>query len=69
VHDNLTGLPNRELFFDRIDAALTLAQTESKIRPAILSIDIDRFKQINEASGLSSADPFCLPSRGGFRVF
>ncbi|MGO8843776.1 MAG: EAL domain-containing protein [Methylocella sp.] len=60
VHDNLTGLPNRELFFDRIDAALTLAQTESKIRPAILSIDIDRFKQINEASGLSSADSILL---------
>jgi len=53
-------LPNRELFFDRIDAALTLAQTESKIRPAILSIDIDRFKQINEASGLSSADSILL---------
>ncbi|HUI19964.1 MAG TPA: EAL domain-containing protein [Methylocella sp.] len=60
VHDNLTGLPNRELFFDRVDAALTLAQTDSKIRPAILSIDIDRFKQINETSGLSSADAILL---------
>ena len=60
VHDNLTGLPNRELFFDRVDAALTLAQTDNKIRPAILSIDIDRFKQINEASGLSSADSILL---------
>lgn len=60
VHDNLTGLPNRELFFDRVDAALTLAQTDTKIRPAILSIDIDRFKQINEASGLSSADSILL---------
>ncbi len=60
VHDNLTGLPNRELFFDRVDAALTLAQTDPKIRPAILSIDIDRFKQINEASGLSSADSILL---------
>ena len=60
VHDNLTGLPNRELFFDRAGAALTLAQTDGKIRPAILSIDIDRFKQINEASGLSSADSILL---------
>jgi len=60
VHDNLTGLPNRELFFDRLDAALALAQTDSRIRPAILSIDIDRFKQINEESGLSSADAILL---------
>jgi diguanylate cyclase (GGDEF)-like protein/PAS domain S-box-containing protein len=60
VHDNLTGLPNRELFFDRAGAALMLAQTDSNLRPAILSIDIDRFKQINEASGLSSADSILL---------
>ncbi len=60
VHDNLTGLPNRELFFDRVDAVLTLAQTEADIRPAILSIDIDRFKQINEAAGLSAADSILL---------
>ena len=60
VHDNLTGLPNRELFFDRVGAALTLAQTDNNLRPAILSIDIDRFKQINEESGLSSADSILL---------
>src|ERR1700730_18198662 len=60
VHDNLTGLPNRELFFDRAGAALTLAQTDNRIRPAILSIDIDRFKQINEAAGLSAADSILL---------
>ena len=60
VHDNLTGLPNRELFFDRVDAVLTLAQTDNRIRPAIISIDIDRFKQINEAAGLSAADSILL---------
>lgn len=60
VHDHLTGLPNRELFFDRTGAALTLALTDSRIRPAILCVDIDRFKQINEASGLSSADSILL---------
>jgi diguanylate cyclase (GGDEF)-like protein/PAS domain S-box-containing protein len=60
VHDNLTGLPNRELFFDRVDAALTLARSDNRIRPAIISIDIDRFKQINEAAGLSAADSILL---------
>ncbi len=60
VHDNLTGLPNRELFYDRVGAALTLAQTDNNLRPAILSIDIDQFKQINEESGLSSANSILL---------
>ncbi|HTV31697.1 MAG TPA: sensor domain-containing phosphodiesterase [Methylocella sp.] len=60
VHDNLTGLPNRELFFDRAGAALTLALTDTRVRPAILCVDIDRFKQINESSGLSSADSILL---------
>ena len=60
VHDNLTGLPNRELFSDRIDRALTLAQGDDSIRPAIVCIDIDRFKQINEAAGLSAGDSILL---------
>jgi diguanylate cyclase (GGDEF)-like protein len=60
VHDNLTGLPNRELFFDRVDAVLTLAHSDNRIRPAIISVDIDRFKQINEAAGLSAADSILL---------
>jgi diguanylate cyclase (GGDEF)-like protein/PAS domain S-box-containing protein len=60
VHDNLTGLPNRELFFDRADAVLTMAQTDNRIRPAILSIDIDRFKEINEAAGLPAGDSILL---------
>lgn len=60
IHDNLTGLPNRELFFDRVDQALTLAQTDKSIRPAIVCIDIDRFKQINEAAGLSAGDSILL---------
>lgn len=60
VHDNLTGLPNRELFFDRGDAVLTLAQTDRHIRPAILSIDVDRFKQTNEAAGLAAGDSILL---------
>ncbi|MDE2579576.1 MAG: EAL domain-containing protein [Hyphomicrobiales bacterium] len=59
VHDNLTGLPNRELFFDRLDAALAFART-SNVRPTVLCIDIDRFKKINESVGLPAGDSILL---------
>ena len=60
VHDNLTGLPNRELFFDRLDAVLTQARNINGARPTVISIDLDRFKQINEAVGLSAGDSILL---------
>jgi diguanylate cyclase (GGDEF)-like protein/PAS domain S-box-containing protein len=60
VHDNLTGLPNRELFFDRLDSALMLARRPDSPRPTVLVIDVDRFKQINEAIGLSYGDSLLL---------
>ncbi|MGH6760466.1 MAG: EAL domain-containing protein [Phyllobacterium sp.] len=60
VHDNLTGLPNREIFLDRIGSVMTLAQTENKVRPTIFIIDIDRFKQVNDALGMSAGDTFLL---------
>jgi diguanylate cyclase (GGDEF)-like protein/PAS domain S-box-containing protein len=60
VHDNLTGLPNRELFFDRLDIALIAARRPGAATPAVLVIDIDRFKQINEAIGLSFGDSVLL---------
>ncbi|WP_244635511.1 EAL domain-containing protein [Chthonobacter albigriseus] len=60
VHDNLTGLPNRELFFDRLASAITRAQTESAIKPAVFLIDIDRFRQVNESLGLSVGDSILL---------
>ncbi len=60
VHDNLTGLPNRELFFDRLAAALLLSQTDSKIRPTVICIDIDRFKHVNETIGFSAGNSILL---------
>jgi diguanylate cyclase (GGDEF)-like protein/PAS domain S-box-containing protein len=60
VHDNLTGLPNRELFNDRLESVLTLAAQDTNIRPAVLVIDIDRFKQVNESFGLSAGDSILL---------
>ncbi len=60
VHDNLTGLPNRELFFDRLEAALTLSHTDPRVRPTVICIDIDRFKQITETVGFSAGDSILL---------
>jgi len=60
VHDNLTGLPNRELFFDRLEAALVFARMDKTVRPTVLVIDIDRFKQINEQVGIAMGDSILL---------
>jgi diguanylate cyclase (GGDEF)-like protein len=60
VHDNLTGLPNRELFFDRLGAALIFARSEKSVRPTVLCVDIDRFKQINEQVGIAMGDSILI---------
>lgn len=60
VHDNLTGLPNRALFFDRLEAALTFARADPNVRPTLIAIDVDRFKQINESVGLPAGDTILL---------
>jgi diguanylate cyclase (GGDEF)-like protein/PAS domain S-box-containing protein len=60
VHDNLTGLPNRELFLDRLKAALSFANADPTIRPAVLVIDLDRFKQVNDSVGIAVGDSILL---------
>jgi diguanylate cyclase (GGDEF)-like protein/PAS domain S-box-containing protein len=60
VHDNLTGLPNRELFLDRLQAAVAFANAETGIRPSVLVIDIDRFKQVNDSVGIAVGDSILL---------
>src|SRR5690606_929073 len=60
VHDNLTGLPNRELFMDRLDAALARARAEGHGRPSVVIINLDRFKQVNDSIGLSAGDSILL---------
>jgi diguanylate cyclase (GGDEF)-like protein len=60
VHDNLTGLPNRELFLDRLDAIIMLAGTRPDVRPTVFMIDIDRFKQVNDTLGMSAGDTILL---------
>ena len=60
VHDNLTGLPNRELFIDRMEAALGFARAEPQIRPSIVVIDLDRFKQVNDSVGIAVGNSILL---------
>ncbi|WP_292900081.1 sensor domain-containing phosphodiesterase [Nitratireductor sp.] len=60
VHDNLTGLPSRELFLNRLDAIISIARTEQQVRPTVFVIDIDRFKQVNEELGISVGDTILL---------
>jgi diguanylate cyclase (GGDEF)-like protein/PAS domain S-box-containing protein len=60
VHDNLTGLPNRELFLDRLEAVLGYAKADSAIRPTVMVIDLDRFKQVNDSVGMAVGDSILL---------
>ena len=60
VHDNLTGLPNRKLFLERLDAALIFSRGEAGIKPTVIGIDLDRFKQVNDSLGQTAADTILL---------
>ena len=55
LHDALTGLPNRTLFRDRVAQALRLA-TRAETRLAVMLIDLDRFKEVNDTLGHHSGD-------------
>jgi diguanylate cyclase (GGDEF)-like protein/PAS domain S-box-containing protein len=57
THDALTGLPNRVLFSDRLNLALAQAQRHQQ-RLAVLLLDLDRFKEINDTLGHSVGDQF-----------
>jgi diguanylate cyclase (GGDEF)-like protein len=54
-HDSLTGLPNRLLLLDRLTQAIAKAQ-RMRQRVAVLFIDLDRFKQVNDTFGHEAGD-------------
>jgi diguanylate cyclase (GGDEF)-like protein/PAS domain S-box-containing protein len=54
-YDRLTGLPNRGLFLERLQQALARSQRSGR-RGALLFIDLDNFKLLNETSGHESGD-------------
>ena len=55
LHDTLTGLPNRTLFLDRAEQAILAAKRDAA-DVAVLILDIDRFKEINDTLGHGAGD-------------
>jgi len=63
THDGLTGLPNRILLYDRFKVAAAHAERENK-KMAIMMVDLDRFKRINDKLGHDFGDRILVAVAG-----
>jgi GAF domain-containing protein len=63
-HDPLTGLPNRALFLDRLNQAIAHARHDGGMQFAVLFIDLDRFKIVNDSLGHLAGDNLIVQVAG-----
>ncbi|MCU1602071.1 MAG: diguanylate cyclase/phosphodiesterase with and sensor(s) [Frankiales bacterium] len=63
LHDRLTGLPNRVLFVDRLAQSVT-SQNRNLGAPAVLFLDVDRFKVVNDSLGHDAGDEILVELAG-----
>src|SRR5947207_5135016 len=65
-HDPFTGLPNRRYLMDQLDRALREVRTRRRQRIAVVLIEIDRFKLINDTLGHTAGDELMLQAAQRF---
>jgi diguanylate cyclase (GGDEF)-like protein len=65
-HDTFTGLPNRRYFMDQLDRALREVRARRRQGVAVMLIDIDRFKLINETLGHTAGDELMVQAARRF---
>jgi len=65
-HDAFTGLPNRRFFMDQLDRALRDVRSRRRQRIAVILVDIDRFKLINDTLGNTAGDELMVQAARRF---